>query len=70
MQKIIYFFSLLLILGCGVNYDQNLLIAPDISTQEKKINYPLDINFAVTNSLSDKLGEIRNLSGDLKGEIS
>ena len=69
MQKIIYFFSLLLILGCGVNYDQNLLIAPDISTQEKKINYPLDINFAVTNNLSDKLGEIRNLSGDLKGEI-
>ena len=36
MQKIIFFFSLLLIFGCGMNYDQNLLIAPDISTQEKK----------------------------------
>ena len=40
-----------------------------ISNTRKKINYPLDINFAVTNNLSDKLGEIRNLSGDLKGEI-
>ena len=37
MQKIIYIFSLLLIFGCGLNYDQNLLIAPDISTQEKKL---------------------------------
>ena len=37
MQKIIYIFSLLLIFGCSLNYDQNLLIAPDISTQEKKL---------------------------------
>ena len=70
MQKIICFFSLLLVLGCGVNYDQNLLIAPDISTQEKKINYPLDINFAVINNSTDKLGEVRNLSGKLIGEVS
>ena len=69
MQKIIFFFSLLVLFGCGINYDQNLLIAPDISTQEKKINNPIDINFAVINNLSNKLGEIRNLSGDLKGEI-
>ena len=69
MQKIIYIFSLLLIFGCGLNYDQNLLIAPDISTQEKKINNPIDINFAVVNNSSDKLGEVRNLSGELKGEV-
>ena len=69
MQKIIYIFSLLLILGCGLNYDQNLLIAPDISTQEKKINNPIDVKFAVVNNSSDKLGEVRNLSGEIKGEV-
>jgi len=69
MQKIIYIFSLLLIFGCGLNYDQNLLIAPDISTQEKKINNPIDVNFAVVNNSSDRLGEVRNLSGELKGEV-
>ena len=69
MQKIVYILSLLLIFGCGLNYDQNLLIAPDISTQEKKINNPLDVNFAVVNNSSDKLGEVRNLSGELKGEV-
>jgi hypothetical protein len=69
MQKFIYSISLLLIFGCAMNYDQNLLMAPDISTQEKKINTPIDVNFAVINNLSDRLGEIRNLSGDLKGEI-
>ena len=69
MQKFIYFISLLLIFGCAMNYDQNLLMAPDISTQEKKINTPIDVNFTVINNLSDKLGEIRNLSGDLRGEI-
>ena len=52
-----------------MNYDQNLLIAPDISTQEKKINNPIDVNFAVVNNSSDKLGEVRNLSGELKGEV-
>lgn len=69
MKKIIYFICLLLIFGCGLNYDQNLLITPDISSQEKKISNPLDINFLVVNNLSGKLGEVKNLSGELKGEI-